>query len=328
GKLCYVALSTPPRSDHQRVFFSIDNEFVYWNFYLDFGPLNLGHLYRFCQVLNSKLADPRNKNKTIYYYSGTHGHRRTNAVYLICSWLVLQHEVTPEDAFRPFRNYSPSFIPWHDATPCHCSFPLSILDTLRGLDKARKFNYFNFSNFDINEYEHFEQVENGDLNWCWDGKFLAFAGPHQSTEVPMEGYHALPPDHYIPYFKRKNVTLVIRFNKKCYDARSFKNAGIDHADLYFVDGTNPPEHILARFLQLCEETPGGVAVHCKAGLGRTGTCIGAYMMKHHKLTAEEAIGWLRIVRPGSVIGQQQQYMKDMQAKLWREGDLYQARMKQ
>lgn len=69
-------------------------------------------------------------------------------------------------------------------------------------------------------------------------------------------------------------------------------------------------------------------MHCKAGLGRTGTCIGAYMMKHHKLTAEEAIGWLRIVRPGSVIGQQQQYMKDMQAKLWREGDLYQARMKQ
>lgn len=31
---------------------------------------------------------------------------------------------------------------------------------------------------------------------------------------------------------------------------------------------------------------------------------------------------------GSVIGQQQQYMKDMQAKLWREGDLYAARMKQ
>ena len=49
----------------------------------------------------------------------------------------------------------------------------------------------------------------------------------------MKGYHALPPDHYIPYFKRRNVTLVIRFNKKCYDARSFKNAGIDHAGIIF-----------------------------------------------------------------------------------------------
>eukprot|EP00604_Paraphysomonas_vestita_P002944 CAMPEP_0174820818 /NCGR_PEP_ID=MMETSP1107-20130205/4867_1 /TAXON_ID=36770 /ORGANISM="Paraphysomonas vestita, Strain GFlagA" /LENGTH=230 /DNA_ID=CAMNT_0016036851 /DNA_START=734 /DNA_END=1423 /DNA_ORIENTATION=+ len=49
-------------------------------------------------------------------------------------------------------------------------------------------------------------------------------------------------------------------------------------------------------------------------------------MKHHRLTAEEAIGWLRIVRPGSVIGPQQQFMKDMQARLWREGDIMRQRM--
>jgi hypothetical protein len=72
----------------------------------------------------------------------------------------------------------------------------------------------------------------------------------------MEGYFALAPEDYIPYFKKKNVTLVIRFNKKYYDARRFTSQGIDHSELYFLDGTNPPEHILYRFLQLCEETPG------------------------------------------------------------------------
>ena len=46
-----------------------------------------------------------------------------------------------------------------------------------------------------------------------------------------------------------------------------------------------------------------------AGLGRTGTLIGCYLMKHYKLTAAEAIAWVRIARPGSIIGPQQHYME-------------------
>ena len=38
------------------------------------------------------------------------------------------------------------------------------------------------------------------------------------------------------------------------------------------------------FISRAEETPEVVAVHCKAGLGRTGCCIGCYMMKHFRLT--------------------------------------------
>lgn len=45
-----------------------------------------------------------------------------------------------------------------------------------------------------------------------------------------------------------------------------------------------------------------------AGLGRTGTLIGCYLMKHYRMTAAESIAWLRICRPGSVIGPQQQFL--------------------
>jgi cell division cycle 14 len=200
------------------------------------------------------------------------------------------------------------------------------MDTLKGLHKARECKFFDFKNFNIEEYEHFEKVENGDLSWCMDGKFIAFAGPHATRETSPGGYQTLCPENYVPYYKRKNVTLVIRLNKKYYDSKRFTSQGIDHCDLYFLDGSNPPPNILRQFIQRCEETRGAVAVHCKAGLGRTGCCIGCYMMKHFRFTAEEVIGWLRIVRPGSIIGPQQDWMREMEQQMWREGELFRARL--
>ena len=89
--------------------------------------------------------------------------------------------------------------------------------------------------------------------------------------------------------------------------------------MYYLDGSNPPIKILRKFLEVCEQTTGAIGVHCKAGLGRTGTCIGCYCMKHHKFTAAEIIAWFRICRPGSVIGPQQHFMQEMERVLWQEG---------
>jgi cell division cycle 14 len=48
--------------------------------------------------------------------------------------------------------------------------------------------------------------------------------------------------------------------------------------MYFDDGSNPTDEIVRAFIRLSEETIEKqnmrVAVHCKAGLGRTGVLIG------------------------------------------------------
>jgi len=119
-----------------------------------------------------------------------------------------------------------------------------------------------------------------------------------------------------------NVTTIIRLNKKCYDLRSFTIHGFVHHDLYFTDGTTPSRSIVKKFLEICEDAEGVLAIHCKAGLGRTGSLIGCYVMKHYRWTAQEFIAWVRICRPGSVIGPQQQFLKNLQRQMWKEGDLW------
>uniref|UniRef100_A0A3Q0QU53 protein-tyrosine-phosphatase n=1 Tax=Amphilophus citrinellus TaxID=61819 RepID=A0A3Q0QU53_AMPCI len=109
---------------------------------------------------------------------------------------------------------------------------------------------------------------------------------------------------YFSYFRQNAVTTVVRLNRKLYDGRRFEDAGFEHHDLFFLDGTTPSDLIVRRFLHVCESTDGAVAVHCKAGLGRTGTLIGCYLMKHFRFTAAEAIAWIRICRPGSIIDQE------------------------
>ncbi len=43
-----------------------------------------------------------------------------------------------------------------------------------------------------------------------------------------------------------------------------------------------------------------VMVHCLAGLGRTGTMLACYLIKHQKMSADEAIQKVREERPGSI----------------------------
>lgn len=128
--------------------------------------------------------------------------------------------------------------------------------------------------------------------------------PFFHTGYPLHG-----PESYFTYFRRNNITTIIRLNKKVYDASSFTDAGFIHKDLFFMDGSTPTDSIMHQFLKIAENANGAVAVHCKAGLGRTGSLIGCYIMKHYHLTAHETIAWIRICRPGSVIGHQQQWLE-------------------
>jgi hypothetical protein len=106
--------------------------------------------------------------------------KRTNAIFLICVWQLLYLDRTPEEAYRGFdldlvareENGSEPPVsnsqgavtigplpPFHDASPCQCTYDVTVLDCLQGMAKARMHGFFDFSTFDVDEYEYYEQVE-------------------------------------------------------------------------------------------------------------------------------------------------------------------------
>ncbi|XP_040466982.1 dual specificity protein phosphatase CDC14A isoform X2 [Falco naumanni] len=305
-RLYFATLRNKPKSTVNTHYFCTDEELVYENFYGDFGPLNLAMLYRYCCKLNKKLKYFSLSRKKIVYYTSFDQRKRANAAFLIGAYAVIYLKKTPEEAHRTLLSGSnPPYLPFRDASFGNCTYNLTILDCLQGINK---------------------RVENGDFNWIVPGKFLAFSGPHPKSKLE-NGYPLHAPEAYFLYFKKHNVRSVIRLNKKIYDAKRFTDAGFEHYDLFFIDGSTPSDSIVQRFLNICENAEGAIAVHCKAGLGRTGTLIACYIMKHYKFTHAEAIAWIRICRPGSIIGPQQHFLEEKQAMLWLEGDLIRSKQK-
>ncbi|XP_016131547.1 dual specificity protein phosphatase CDC14AB isoform X2 [Sinocyclocheilus grahami] len=327
-RLYFATLRSKPKSTANTHYFSTDEEFVYENFYADFGPLNFAMLYRYCCKLNKKLKSFTLTRKRIVHYTSFDQRKRANAAVLIGAYAVIYLKKTPEEAYRALISGSnASYLPFRDASFGNCTYNLTVLDCLQGIRKALQHGFLNFETFDVNEYEHYERVENGDLNWIIPGKLLAFSGPHPKSKIE-NGYPLHAPEAYFPYFRKHDVTTIVRLNKNIYDAKRFTDAGFDHYDLFFVDGSTPSDVITRRFLHVCESTDGAVAVHCKAGLGRTGTLIGCYLMKHYRFTPAEAIAWIRICRPGSIIGPQQHYLEEKQTSLWAHGDIHRSKQRQ
>eukprot|EP00898_Chlorokybus_atmophyticus_P008133 jgi/Chlat1/8320/Chrsp8S09242 len=275
---------------------------VYEPFFADFGPLNFGH-------------DASTTHKRVVHYTSSDPHKIANAAVLVGCFLVLERDLPPRVAYEPLSRFAP-YAPFRDPGVGQSGFDLTVLHCLEAVQRAKSAGWLNLKTFNAQEYEFYEQVENGDLNWIVPKKLLAFSGP-SARRAEFYGYRSLVPEDYIQYFKQSGVCAVVRLNKRVYDRRRFADHGLRHYDLYFPDGrqdttcmhpntcgaftfcvqhTCPSESLLRRFLELAESETGALAVHCK----------------HYGFTATEAIGYLRIMRPGMVIGPQQQFLQSMQ----------------
>jgi len=76
--------------------------------------------------------------------------------------------------------------------------------------------WYDYKTFNVKEYEFYEKVDNGDMNWIVPGKFMAFSSPYESN-VDEEGYKQFTPEDYCKIFKNFGITTVIWLNQKTYE---------------------------------------------------------------------------------------------------------------
>jgi cell division cycle 14 len=315
GRLSFVAHESDQQTMEQidafprKYFFSADFQERYQPYCNDFGPVNLGVVHAFCQFMRKYFNCQSLRNRELVYYTEPGPGVRTNCAFLLSAYLVIEHGYTPDQAWAPFTKITGNpFLSFRDATYCDQDYELTIHACLQGLHKAMQTGWYSPTSFDAVDYDFLENPAHGDMHQVTP-KFLAFKGPSSVRTQVSAGNFTFTPQFYLDVFASKGVTAVVRLNDaSTYEASEFINAGLSHHDLYFADCTVPSNATVLKFIEICEKEKGLVAVHCQAGLGRTGTLIAAYMMRKHDFTASETIGWLRIVRPGSVIGPQQHYL--------------------
>jgi atypical dual specificity phosphatase len=106
----------------------------------------------------------------------------------------------------------------------------------------------------------------------------------------------------LAWLRRNGIDVLVTLTEDPVPREWVNDAGLLAVNVPVPDMEPPTDRQLDHLLDTIRRANAsgmGVAVHCGAGLGRTGTVLAAYFV-HQGLKAKEAVAKVRDLRPGSV----------------------------
>ncbi len=141
------------------------------------------------------------------------------------------------------------------------------------------------------------------LWWLIPDVLAGMPMPYVSPERRLNHGGALDAyDDELPTLHSAGIKAVVSLLNIPSDAAVYQSAGFEFLCLPVPDGNAPTVEQALQFVRFLEEQRAmhrPVAVHCEAGLGRTGTMLAAYLIAQGK-TAAEAIQAVREVEKRAI----------------------------
>lgn len=137
------------------------------------------------------------------------------------------------------------------------------------------------------------------FHWIVPGKLAGCAAPGVVNAI----------DYDLAVLDRMGITYLITLTETNLDQDALRRFGLKNLHLPIFDReapSNAQTHMLLVRMERLMTQGEVLAVHCKAGLGRTGTILAAWMIRDGGFTAAEAIRRLRLIEPGFIQSQDQE----------------------